>query len=364
MRPELALPAAFLLAALTTFATTPWAIRLALRASFLDRPAGYKGHGRPTPYLGGAAIAAGVAVSALAFGGGTHAFAVIAGCSLALSALGTVDDHRNLSPLLRVIVEVGVALVLWSTGHGWDVLGSGPADATLTVLWVVGIVNAFNLMDNMNGAAATTAGISALGAGALALADGQLALAGLCLAVAGACAGFLPYNLARPSRIFMGDGGSMLLGALVASVTMAAAMAGDLHAAGVVGAALLAGLAILDTTLVTVSRRRGGRALLSGGRDHLTHRLHGRLGSPERVTLALAGGQAGLCVVAVACAQAGPGWLLGAAVLAAGAGMWAIKRLDSPAWHGPAAQRPLVPEPAPGVSNHTALAPEIARAPA
>lgn len=148
----------------------------------------------------------------------------------------------------------------------------------------------------------------------------------------GACAGFSPYNLARPSRIFMGDGGSMLLGTLVAACAMAAAPATDLGAGALVAGALIAGVAILDTTLVSVSRRRGGRPLLAGGRDHLTHRLACRLDSPERVAAVLAGGQVALCAVAVACATTGPGWVLSAGALAAGAGLLAVAALESPAW--------------------------------
>ncbi|MBA2347918.1 MAG: undecaprenyl/decaprenyl-phosphate alpha-N-acetylglucosaminyl 1-phosphate transferase [Solirubrobacterales bacterium] len=332
MPPEIALTAAFATAALLTFALTPAAIRLAVRTGFLDRPLGYKGHARATPYLGGCALAAGIAIAALVFGAGTSTYAVLLACALGLWAMGTIDDRHNLSPQLRVLVEVAVALVLWSAGLGWDVLGSAPADAALTVLWVLGIVNAFNLMDNMNGAAATTAATSALGAAGLALVGGETGLAALCLAIAGACAGFLPYNLT--GRIFMGDGGSMLLGTLVAGTAMVAAPSTGLELTAVVAAALIAGLAILDTTLVSVSRRRAGRPLLSGGRDHLTHRLATRLGSPGRVALALAGGQAVLCAVAVACAEAGPEWVVGAGGLAACLGIWAVFVLDSPAWSG------------------------------
>lgn len=184
MRPELTLTAAFATAALITFALTPQAIRLALRTGVLDRPLGYKGHAGPTPYLGGCVLAAGATAAALLLGGATSTYAVLLVCALVLWALGTADDRFNLPPLLRVLVEVAVALALWVGGHGWEILGSAPADAALTVLWVVGIVNAFNLMDNMNGAAATTAGTSALGAGGLALLGGEVALAALALAIA------------------------------------------------------------------------------------------------------------------------------------------------------------------------------------
>ncbi len=325
-------PAAFALAALASFALTPLAIRLARRTGFLDRPFGYKGHASPTPYLGGLALAASVVVAALTFGEIGSTYSVLLGCALVLWALGTVDDRVNLSPLSRVVVEVAVALLLWGTGHGWAVLGNGPADAVLTVLWIVGIVNAFNLMDNMNGAAATCAGVSALGAAGLALAAGATPLLGLCLAIAGACVGFLPFNLARPSRIFMGDGGSMLLGSLVAGVSMSAASLGARHPTALVVASLLVGLAILDTTLVSISRRRAGRPLLSGGRDHLTHRLARRLGAPQRVPPALAGAQALLCALAVASVQVGTGWVIAAGAVTAAGGVWAVEKLEGPAF--------------------------------
>jgi UDP-GlcNAc:undecaprenyl-phosphate GlcNAc-1-phosphate transferase len=332
MRLEAALAAACGTAALSTYLLTPWAIRLALRTGFLDRPVGYKGHGRPTPYLGGLAILGGLTIAAVAFGSAASTYAVLLCCALALCALGTIDDRRNLSPWTRIAAEVAAGLTLWATGNGWDVLGSAPADGLLTVLWVLGVVNAFNLMDNMNGAAATCAAVSALGAAGLAGAAGQDPLAVLCLAVAGACAGFLPYNLARPSAVFMGDGGSMLLGTLVAGVAMAAASAGDADATAVLAAALIVGMVILDTTLVSVSRRRGGRPLLSGGRDHLTHRLGRRLGSQQHVPLVLAAGQAALCGVAIATVHAGSFWLLGAAIVAVGAGACVVWVLEGPGW--------------------------------
>ncbi|MEY2517139.1 MAG: UDP-GlcNAc:undecaprenyl-phosphate/decaprenyl-phosphate GlcNAc-phosphate transferase [bacterium] len=334
MPPEAALATAFAVAALSTFALTPVAIRVALRTGFLDRPVGYKGHARPTPYLGGLALAGGVTIAAVA-AGATPAYAVLLCCALGLGALGTLDDRLNLSPLTRVVAEVAVALVLWGTGHGWDVLGSGVADALLTVLWVVGVVNAFNLMDNMNGTAATCAGVSALGTAGLALDGGDTALAALCLAAAGACAAFLPFNLARHSRIFMGDGGSMLLGTIVAGAAMSAASSITSGPAAVVCAALVVGLVILDTTLVSVSRRRAGRALLSGGRDHLSHRLLMRLRSPHRVALVLAAAQAALCAAAVAFAELGTGWLWAAGALAVAGCAWAIVWLESPAFDGP-----------------------------
>src|SRR4051794_21617386 len=263
MRPELAIPLALLVAAAVTYAVTPLMIRVARTTGFLDKPAGYKGHGNPTPYLGGSAIMIGLLVAAVAYEGTATHFGVLGVCAIALWIVGTADDRLNISPLLRLGLEIAIACVLYATGNGWSALDIGPLDLLLTIVWVVGIVNAVNLMDNMDGAAASVVGISAIGTGALAVIAGDTTLAALCMGLAGACAGFLPRNLARPSRIFMGDGGSMPLGLLIAGASMKVASAGGLGAAGVLEAALILGLVILDTLLVTFSRRRGGRPPLT-----------------------------------------------------------------------------------------------------
>src|SRR6478672_5933215 len=306
-RPPEMMPAlAFALALAVTWLVTPLAIRLAHRTGFIDRPAGYKGHVAPTPYLGGSAIMAGVLVAGIGLGGAADGRWVLIAAAVALWILGTIDDRISLSPGIRVIAEIAVATVLSLTGNGW---GLEPAafDLILTIAWVVGVVNAVNLMDNMDGAAASVAGASALGAAALSLIVGDTGLAVLCLAVAGACAGFLPRNLAKPSRIFMGDGGSMPLGLLVAGLAMQASAHTSVGAAAVVVGAMTLGMALLDTMLVTFSRRVGGRPLLLGARDHLTHRLRTRLGSPRAVAAFLGSTQLLLCGSAIALQAMGLG---------------------------------------------------------
>ena len=322
---------AFAVALAVTWLATPLVIRLAHATGFIDRPAGYKGHERPTPYLGGAAIMAGVLVAAVSFGGAGHGRWVLITGAVALWVLGTADDRFNLSPLMRVIAEVVVAGVLYASGNGWHV-GAGFVDLTLTIAWVVAVVNAVNLMDNMDGTAATVAGTSAVGAGTLALVVGDTGLAVLCLAVAGACAGFLPRNLARPAKIFMGDGGSMPLGLLVAGVAMAASAHTSVGIGAIVVGAMLLGLALLDTTLVTFSRRIGGRPLLTGARDHLTHRLRTRLGTPRAVAAFLGGTQLLLCASAVALEMTGLGAVMTAGILAAMLGAITIVRLNRWPW--------------------------------
>ncbi len=352
MQPELRITLAFGLAALVTWAATPVLVRVAYATGFLDRPVGYKGHGSSTPYLGGAAIMLGVLAAAVAFGGGTGTYAAIIACAAGMWVVGTLDDRVNLSPFLRLAIEAGVGYVLWETGHGWAVLGSAPLDLLLTCAWVIAIVNAVNLMDNMDGAAATVTAVSAAGIGLLAAFDDVPVLAALCFAVAGACAGFLPHNLARPARIFMGDGGSMPLGLLLACVSLAAASHAVAGVNAVATAALLVGLVILDTSLVMFSRKRAGRPLMTGGRDHLTHRLRSRLRSAHAVVALLACTQVALCTAAAGLALTAPGAALGLALVAAVCGAWVIRRLDDPAWSGKApAAAPAIdvlrtPEPA------------------
>jgi UDP-GlcNAc:undecaprenyl-phosphate GlcNAc-1-phosphate transferase len=313
-----------LVAALATYGLTPIAIRLAVRLSFFDLPSGYKGHKRPTPYLGGTAILVGLLAGIAAGGLHRHYVAVVA-CAVLVWVMGTVDDKVSLPILLRVGVEVAIGCSLALSGLGWHVFHQGVADGALSVVWVVGVMNAFNLMDNMDGAAATTAAASALGAAGIALLSGQRGPATLCLATAGACAGFLPFNLSRPAKIFMGDGGSLTLGLLVAALAMTSVTSEYLGPNGVVIGALLVGMVIFDTTLVTVSRSRAGRSLLTGGRDHTTHRLRQWVGTPRQVAVLLAAAQLLLCATTITVAQAGPGWVLlagGVTLAFGGALLW------------------------------------------
>ena len=310
--------AAGLLAGALAIPLSLGAMRVATWMAFLDRPYGYKAHRTPTPYLGGAAVIASTVLAAIALGGLTGDLVLIAALTGGLWAVGTVDDRIALSPRWRVAASVAAGIVLWLLGLGWGVFGVAALDLALTVLWIVGLVNAFNLMDNLDGATGTVAAVSATGIGALALIDGNAETAIFALALAGACLGFLRFNLARPARIFLGDGGSMPIGFLVAALALRSAEGHPMSGAAVLAGSMLVGLAILDTTLVVVSRRRRGVSLVTAGRDHLTHRVLEQMGTPRRVALVLAAAQASLCASAIVGAQAG------AVATAALAGTWVV----------------------------------------
>src|SRR5436305_1141438 len=262
----------FAIACALAYLATPYAIALANRLQFYGKPIGYKGHLRPTPYLGGAAVMAGLAVAlTLAAGSWEKTAPLLAGVVI-LCAVGTVDDRRTVAPALRVLVEIALGVLVWATGLGWDLHAGEGLDLALTCLWVVGVVNAFNLFDNMDGAASTMALVVSAGAALIGVVNDDMWLAVAAACLCGACLGFLPRNISVPARIFLGDGGSMPMGFAVAVLVMVAAGTTPVAWRSLLVALLLVGIPALDTTLVIVSRRRRGVSVLWGGRDHLTHR--------------------------------------------------------------------------------------------
>lgn len=330
---------AFALAAALTVAIVPTAISVANRTGFLDRPLGYKAHGQPTPYLGGAAVLAAVLFTALLLAGGLSRYWPLLAGTVGLALVGTVDDRVNLSPWLRVATELLAAWFLWDRGLGWSLFSSEAANLVLTGLWVTAIVNGFNLMDNLDGAAASVAAVSAACVAALAVVGDDLPLAVIAVALGGALVGFLRYNLAEPARIFLGDGGSMAIGFLLAGSLMVVPMGMLSGFSTLVTAIFAVGLPVFDTSLVILSRRRRGAPVLSGGTDHSTHRLRAVLETPRAVALALVAGQGALCGLAIAASRLGGGvaialaagaLLLGVATIAAVDGLkWTIASHDS-----------------------------------
>jgi UDP-GlcNAc:undecaprenyl-phosphate GlcNAc-1-phosphate transferase len=310
------------------YLTTPFAIVAARRFAFYDRPRGYKGHAAPTPYLGGAAVMLAYAIALLVGAGeSTRTLPLLAGVAILL-VVGTIDDRRTVPPLVRVAVEFGLGMLLAGAGIGWD-LGAGYAvDAVVNGIWVVAVVNAFNLFDNMDGAASTMAVVVAGAACVLGLVAGNAWVAVGSAALCGACLGFLPHNLASPARIFLGDGGSMPLGFAVAALVAGAAHSAEPSLLALFVGFMLVGIPALDTCLVIVSRRRRGISILTGGQDHLTHRTRTRMGTAGRVVLVLGSTQAvvsGLVIVATRESSTTLVYILLAFVVSAGTAIGAME---------------------------------------
>lgn len=296
--------------ALTTFAATPVVRWLANRFGAIDRPSDRKVHPKPTPTLGGVAIWLGIlaglwAASAIPSFRGVFALSSeplgVAIAGTVIVALGAFDDLRGIAAPAKVAGQVlaggililfGVQLVyFWFPGLG--VLSLSPDLAVpLTLLWVLAMVNALNLIDGLDGLAA---GVAAIAAGAFFVyafqaADSSFAVtpgsggpspAALFSAlVVGAAIGFLPYNF-NPARIFMGDSGSMLLGLVLAAATVSGVGRTDVPtnpdfaalAIPVMIPLLVLAVPFTDVVLAVIRRLRRGRAIFRPDKEHIHHRL-------------------------------------------------------------------------------------------
>jgi UDP-GlcNAc:undecaprenyl-phosphate/decaprenyl-phosphate GlcNAc-1-phosphate transferase len=321
-----------LIACGATLALVPLVRLLAIKTSFYDMPSGYKEHAGPTPYLGGIAVVAALLVATAVAADGLGAWLPITICIVGLLLVGTVDDRVGLGVGTRLAAQAAAGTTLWASGLGWALFAGDIVNLVITVAWVVGVVNAFNLMDNEDGAAGAVGASCGIGIAVLAAVHGDVIVAAAALVLAGACVGFLPYNLANPSRIFLGDGGSMPVGFVVAALIIAAPF-GQAQWSDLLIAVPLAGIPIFDTALVAYSRYRRKANVLSGARDHLTHRLLIVLKTPARVALVLAAAQLALCGLALALIELDPLELGLAAALYAGAGAVLILVLDGPGRH-------------------------------
>src|SRR2546426_5687006 len=274
------LPAA--IALFVTAVCSPLAAMLARRLGRVARPREDRWHQRPTPLFGGLAIMAGIGVGLGSTGLASAPLAVGAG-ALAAFGLGLFDDVRGTSPATKLVGQVLIATALFLGGVGVRVIEFPPAASLLTVLWVIGIMNAINLLDNMDGLAA---GVTAIAASALLLSaeDRAPAVALVSAATAGAALGFLAHNF-PPARIFMGDAGSQLLGFLLAAATLMHSIgsASGLSLA-LAGPLLILAVPLFDVALVTATRSLVGVPIHQGGRDHTSHRL-AALGLSERTTV-------------------------------------------------------------------------------
>ncbi len=254
----------------------------ARRFGFVAKPKSDRWHKRPTAMLGGAAIFLTTLVVYGVFVPHTFESLVILAASSFLFLVGLLDDILNIKPYQKLIGQlIGAAFVV-GFGLKLPLTGYELIDIWITVFWLVGITNAINLLDNMDGLAA---GIAAIGASSLAFgfaANGQSAEVQLAAVFIGALVGFLVFNF-NPASIFMGDCGSMFVGFLLASSVLLGQTGGRSRSVFSILAVpvLILFVPIFDTTFVTILRKLWGRKASQGGRDHTSHRLVA-LGLSER----------------------------------------------------------------------------------
>ncbi len=253
-----------------------------LGGRLVAHPTGERWHNRSTPTFGGVGIAAGVAAgAAVALLAGAlepswQLAGILAGSAL-LFAAGLVDDIRHMSPVAKLAVQFSAAGIAIAAGLRVELVSNDALGVVIALFWLVGITNAFNLLDNMDGLAATLAAVACLyfAVDAATVHENDLVLV-LALSLAFACLGFLPFNL-RPgggAHVFMGDAGSQMLGFLLAALGLASSWttAGTTVATMLLPLLVLA-IPILDTTLVTIRRLAERRPVTQGGKDHTSHRL-------------------------------------------------------------------------------------------
>src|SRR5437868_7489811 len=300
----------FVVAFAASLALTPICCVAAQRYGFVAKPKQDRWHKRPTARFGGVAIATVTLGLGLTLGVRSPVAPLLLTAAM-IATFGLVDDLMSLKASTKLIAQVTAASVLMLFGFRLQWLDSMVGDAMLTLFWIVGVTNAFNLLDNMDGLCAGTALIAGTFLLIGLVANAEVGAAALYLAgLLGATAGFLVYNV-HPASIFMGDTGSLMLGLSLAAISLVAR-------AGSPGRSrLLTALAapvlpllipIFDTTLVTAMRLLSGRSPSQGGRDHSSHRLVAvGLSEPRAVAtlwmLAAAGG-----MIWIVYRQAGGGW--------------------------------------------------------
>jgi len=309
---------------------TPLARWLAPRLGMVDRPSARKIHIRPMPRLGGVAIYLAFIVAIFLVEKAfyiSQLFSILVGASL-VSFMGIWDDKWGLRPLVKLTGQVLAALLLFFTGVRVQVFHSEPANLAIHLLWVVGITNAMNLLDNMDGLSSGVAVVASAFFLLMAAMNGQYLVGALAAALLGGCLGFLLYNF-NPATIFMGDSGSLFIGFVLASVGIKLRFPQNVPTVTWMVPVMVLGLPIFDTTLVVISRlRRGLNPLTNPGKDHLSHRLVA-MGMTQReavLTIYLISGALG--VLAIFITQASPVEAYSLAGVVGLLALWGLWRLE------------------------------------
>lgn len=262
------------------YALVPLCRRISLSVDWMDRPGEHKAHAEPTPLLGGLAtfLAVWLTLVTILYQGwlqlGTQLKGIFLGSSLIL-LMGLADDKFGLPPIVKFLTQVGSALVLLVYGVSVTLfLGSNFITALITVLWVVGITNSFNLLDNMDGLAPGVAAISALIFGIISIRQGDLETFFLSMTLFGALLAFLRFNF-HPAEIFLGDAGSGFLGFFLSALAVAANYIehSQLPHLPIISPLLIFSVPLFDTFSVMAIRVMEGRSIWDADNRHFSHRL-------------------------------------------------------------------------------------------
>jgi len=332
----------FLILGVAAFAITgllTWPVRaLAIRLGAMDAPnMARKTQVEPVPYLGGVAIALGITITTLAaVYVGRNKSGENAGQlkdlaltvllpALVLGAMGLIDDLRSLPPWPRLIAQsvVGtvVALVIVNAGTTGTPFGTSTFNTAVTIFWIVGICNSINFFDNLDGAAAGAVAIAALGLFFIAFDRGQELVSALSIVTAGATIGFLLWNKS-PAKIYMGDAGALFLGIIISVATIRLNPGIEPTWKSLTIPVILLAVPLLDTCVAVFSRLARGVSPLTGGKDHLSHRLV-RAGLTRPMAAIALWAASGVCAVIAVLAYKNSG-ALGSLLITAFAAGWLL----------------------------------------
>lgn len=308
--------AQFAILGFSAFALTgllTWPVRaLAIRLGAMDKPnTARKIQPEPVPYLGGVAIALGISIvtfGSLFFTNDPDVIierglvAIIP--AIILGLVGLIDDLKSLAPwprlLIQTIIGSAIAFIIVQNGTIGTPFGSSSINTFISIVWIVGICNSVNFFDNLDGAASGTVAIAALGVFYIAFDRGQELVSALTIVTAGATLGFLMWNKS-PAKIYMGDAGALFLGVIISVATIRLNPGISPTWQSLAIPVVLLAVPLLDTCVAVFSRLSRGISPLTGGRDHLSHRLV-RLGLSRRtaaVSLWFASGISALCAVGI-----------------------------------------------------------------
>lgn len=326
------------IAAVVAAATMPVLMRVARRLGLVDDT-----RMPPLPRIGGWAIALGTAAPLLLVGvifaptgltllGASESLGAVAVGSVLILLLGSVDDRRPMKPALKFLLQILIAVLVYSLGVRVHALSlpffgsvplSAPASVAVTVLWLVGIANALNLLDGADGVAAGSAFFSATAVFVMSVSLAHPASGLVAAALAGSLLGFLPYNF-PPARAFLGDSGSLLTGFLLAGLSVEGSTKGPTLVAIAVPLVAFA-VPVFDTITAFFRRVVRGQPIFKGDSDHLHHRLERAGFSPRGVAGVVYAASAAFALVAMLFIN--PGVRSYAVVLSViGAGFWLVVR--------------------------------------
>ncbi|MGI5874180.1 MAG: glycosyltransferase family 4 protein [Bacillota bacterium] len=271
---------AFIVAVAVALLVTPQTKKLAMRLGVYDEPDSRKVHKGLMTRMGGIGIYAGFLCGFLVYGNFTRPFLGLLLSASFITVVGLYDDIRDISPKLKLLGQIIAAAILLIFGVHLEFLTIPFTDSIidvgiwgypLSLLWVVGVCNAVNLIDGLDGLAAGVSGIAAMSIGVVAYSSGLNSVTALCIILVGSIFGFLKSNF-HPAKLFMGDCGSLFLGFLLAVYSLMSVSEG----ATLIGLSvpiLILGLPILDTLFAIVRRHRSGKPIFQADKGHFHHRL-------------------------------------------------------------------------------------------